>query len=124
MYEVAFQFASDHSGADLLPALVAAFSAYGTVGSLYLREASPGLWEASVSFTPSEAFSGVSAATVAGYATADFLTVIGGVAMVSAAQVQATQWQALIAAIAVPVLLGLLAPVVGKMTKKIGLEEK
>lgn len=124
MYEIAFRFASDQSGAELLPALVAAFSAYGTVGSLYLREASPGVWEASVSFTPSEALSGVSAATVAGYATADFLVVVGGAAMVSAAQVQATQWQALIAAIAVPVLLGLLAPVVGKMTKKIGLEEK
>jgi len=124
MYEIAFRFASDQSGAELLPALVTAFSAYGQVGSLYLREASPGVWEASVSFTPSEAFSGVSAATAAGYATADFLAAIGGTAVVSAAQVQATQWQALIAAIAVPVLLGLLAPVVGKMTKKIGLEEK
>ena len=124
MYEVAFQFASDQSGADLLPALVAAFSAYGTVGSLYLSEVSSGVWEASVSFALSEAFSGVSAATAAGYATADFLAAIGGTAVVSAAQVQATQWQALIAAIAVPVLLGLLAPVVGKMTKKIGLEEK
>ena len=124
MYEIAFRFASDQSGAELLPALVTAFSAYGQVGSLYLREASPGVWEASVSFTPSEALSGVSAATVAGYATADFLVVVGGAAVVSAAQMQATQWQALIAAIAVPVLLGLLAPVVGKLTKKIGLEEK
>ena len=124
MYEVAFLFASDQSGQELLPALLTAFSSYGQVELVYLREVSAGLWEASVTLTPSVDFSGVSAATVAGYATADFLVVVGGAAMVSAAQVQATQWQALIAAIAVPVLLGLLAPVVGKLTKKIGLEEK
>lgn len=124
MYQLAFQFASDQSGVELLPALITAFSAHGQVELVYLREMSPGRWEAWVSFTPSEEFSGTAAATVAGWATADFLSSIGGTGVVSAAQVQAAQWQGILAAIAAPVLLGLLAPVVGKLTKKIGLEEK
>ncbi|MBN2098998.1 MAG: hypothetical protein JW753_05315 [Dehalococcoidia bacterium] len=124
MYEVAFQFASDQTGAELLPALVAAFSTCGQVELVYLREMSPGLWEASVSFTPSEDLSGVPLDTLAGYATSDFLAAVGGQVVFSAAQVQASQWQGIVAAIAVPVLLGLLAPVMGKLTQKMGLEEK
>ena len=124
MYGVVFRFGSDLTGVELLPILVTAFGAYGSVDAVDLRELALGVWEASISFTPSANFSCMAVTTVAGYATGDFLAAIGGSAVVSAAQVQATQWQAIIAAIAVPVLLGLLSPVMGKLTKKIGLEEK